>query len=188
MPRNRKETLTQNYRRLGLVARLKAPTGGVEKLLSSVTDNVAPPHPDFFPISKPQSAVHEARVERAADGSILRVIDNRKPNPLNDLLNDIESDSDAEDAAEPEHEEWGGIDDEIDESRPRVIQMLEKEARRPVEKRTRHTSDQEALWLSTLVEKHGNDTKAMARDLKLNTMQQTAADIAKRIKRWKAEK
>jgi len=37
------------------------------------------------------------------------------------------------------------------------------------------------------VARHGDDTRAMARDAKLNPMQQTAADIAKRIKKMQRE-
>ena len=34
MPRNQKETLSQNYRRLGLTARLNHATGGTEKTIA----------------------------------------------------------------------------------------------------------------------------------------------------------
>ena len=58
--------MSQNYRRLSLVARLKAPTGGVEKKLSATTTRAYPNDP--FAIAKIDNAVvSEARVERDAE-------------------------------------------------------------------------------------------------------------------------
>jgi nucleolar protein 16 len=37
-----------------------------------------------------------------------------------------------------------------------------------------------------LVAKHGDNLRAMARDKKLNPMQQTEADLGRRIKKWRA--
>ncbi|EFQ27961.1 ribosome biogenesis protein Nop16 [Colletotrichum graminicola] len=180
---NKKETLTQNYRRLGLTARLKAPTGGVEKRLSQLESSSSSAKPrDPLAIASAEEAVfEEARVERDADGKIVKIHygSDRRSNPLNDPLNALESD--AEDGGEEEEEEgWGGIDDE---SRPEVIRLLEKEAARPTVKKPRHMSQQEREWLERLVARHGDDVAAMARDRKLNPMQQTEGDIARRIKR-----
>jgi nucleolar protein 16 len=98
---------------------------------------------------------------------------------------------------EDDGQEWGGIDDDDDEEAgagrgakkarkgAKVVRQLEAEARRPVEKKVRHQSEREKEWLARLVERHGDDTAAMARDMKLNPMQQTEADIARRIKKWK---
>ncbi|KAK2004470.1 ribosome biogenesis protein Nop16 [Colletotrichum falcatum] len=184
---NKKETLTQNYRRLGLTARLKAPTGGVEKTLSQVESSVkaagAKPRDPFAIVSAEEAVFEEARVERDADGKIVKIHygSDRRSNPLNDPLNAL--DSDAEDGGEQEAGEeggWGGIDDE---SRPEVIRLLEKEAAQPTVKKLRHMSQQEREWLERLVARHGDDVAAMARDRKLNPMQQTQGDIARRIKR-----
>lgn len=67
------------------------------------------------------------------------------------------------------------------------MKQLEDEANRPVEKKPRTASSREAEWLQLLVDRHGDDTAAMARDRKLNPMQQTAADIARRIRKWKKD-
>ncbi|TDZ12911.1 Nucleolar protein 16 [Colletotrichum spinosum] len=183
---NKKETLTQNYRRLGLTARLRNPTGGVEKTLSQVATS-ALTRRDPFSIAPVEAAViDEARVERDENGKIVRIhySKTKRANPLRDPLNEIESDDDEEENDEDDgkEEEWGGIDDE---SRPQVIRMLEKEAAVPVVKKPRHMSQQEREWLERLVGRYGDDTAAMARDRKLNPMQQTAADIGRRIEKLK---
>ncbi|KAI8156777.1 Nucleolar protein 16 [Colletotrichum sp. SAR 10_70] len=181
---NKKETLTQNYRRLGLTARLRNPTGGVEKTLSQVERlKSAKPAPSPFDIAPmEQAVVDEARVERDENGKIVRIHYSKssRANPLNDPLNDIEADSDDEEEEE-ETEEWGGIDDE---SRPEVIRLLEKEASRGELKKPRHMSQQEKEWLERLIAKHGDNAEAMARDRKLNPMQQTSADIARRLRKF----
>ncbi|WYZ38834.1 hypothetical protein EsH8_III_000748 [Colletotrichum jinshuiense] len=181
---NKKETLTQNYRRLGLTARLKNPTGGVEKTLSEVgAAKPARQVRDPFAIASTEQAVfEEARVERDENGKIIKIhyAGSKRNNPLNDPLNALDSDEeDEEDEDEEEGEGWGGIDDE---SRPEVIRMLEKQAALPTVKKPRHMSQQEREWLERLIAKHGDDTAAMTRDRKLNPMQQTQGDIARRIK------
>ncbi|KAL7937152.1 ribosome biogenesis protein Nop16 [Trichoderma chlorosporum] len=181
---DKKETLAQNYRRLGLLARLKTPTGGTEKKLSSGSSDavVDASRTDPFAIAATEKSVlSEAKVERDEQGNIVRII-GRKPNPLNDPLNEIESDE--EDGGD-DHEEWGGINDD-GVGTTDVVKSLIEEARNPVAPKARYLSERETEWLERLVAKYGDDTRAMARDPKLNPMQQTAADIAKRLKKLKA--
>ncbi|KAI1466483.1 ribosome biogenesis protein Nop16 [Daldinia caldariorum] len=190
---NKKETTTQNYRRLGLVSRLKAPTGGVEpNLASQKLQGRATKPVDPFAISRPTGAiVSEVRVERDENGKIVRVLGGskrKKDNPLNDPLNDLDSDEDDEDEDEDEDEEveeWGGIEDAGGDNN-KVVAQLEEEANRPVNKKPRTMTKREIEWLQSLVDKYGDDTKAMSRDRKLNPMQQTEADIARRIKKWRS--
>ncbi|KAI1215014.1 ribosome biogenesis protein Nop16 [Annulohypoxylon truncatum] len=177
---NKKETASQNYRRLGLVSRLKAPTGGVEP--SAKSQSTKPVDP--FAISQPTGAViSEVRVERDEKGRIVRVLDGSKSkdNPLNDPLNDLDSDDDMDD--EEAAEEWEGIDEAEDGTG--IFPELETQANQPIAKKAKTQSKREVEWLQRLVEKYGDDTKAMARDRKLNPMQQTEADIARRIKKLK---
>lgn len=184
--RNKKETTTQNYRRLGLVGRLKAPTGGVEPSERSQNLQGRSTKPvDPFAISRPKHAVvTEARVERDENGKIIRVLDGKPENnnPLNDPLNDLDSDEEEYEDME-EAEEWDGIEEDMEGSG--IVPQLETEANRPTVKKKKTQSSREKEWLQRLVEKHGDDTKAMARDRKLNPMQQTEADISRRIKKWK---
>ncbi|EGR49283.1 uncharacterized protein TRIREDRAFT_60591 [Trichoderma reesei QM6a] len=191
---DKNETLAQNYRRLGLLARLKTPTGGTEKKLSSEqssSSSSAPlatttSKPDPFAIATAEKAIlSEAKVERDAAGNIVRVL-GRKANPLNDPLNELDSSSEQEDDGD-DGEEWGGINDD-GVGTTEVVKSLIEEAKNPAPPKVRYLSERETEWLESLVAKYGDDTRAMARDMKLNPMQQTAADIAKRLKKLKAQK
>lgn len=138
-----------------------------------------------------RAAIGEARVERDANGKIIKVQylgadglpEKRKSNPLNDPLVEIESDSDSEDNGEGDEDGWGGLDDA---DKTEVVRLLEEEASRPIDKKPRHQSQQEREWVERLVARHGEDTASMARDRKLNPMQQTQSDIARRVSKWKA--
>lgn len=212
--RNWDKTLTtsQNYKRLGLVGRLNAPTGGVEKDLAALragNKHAAGPSSakDPFAIAAtgPEGVVGEVRVERDENGRIVRILGrgDGRSNPLNDPLNHLDTDSEAEeDEFADDGETWGGIEEggkkkkksdkkgkkeDGPDTRTEVVRLLEEEANRPREKRVRNQSDREREWLASLVERHGDDVRAMARDRKLNPMQQTEADIAKRLRKFNGE-
>jgi len=93
-----------------------------------------------------------------------------------------------EDEDEEGAEEWGGIDaGEEEEGEPtEVVRSLLEASQNPAPKTPRHQSGGEREWLERLVARHGDDVRAMARDRRLNPMQQTAADIARRIKKMGA--
>ncbi|KAI1867879.1 uncharacterized protein JN550_006686 [Neoarthrinium moseri] len=187
---DKNETTTQNYRRLGLVQRLKAPTGGAAPDLQAIKNKTgagAKKPADAFAID-PAGAVgviSEVKVERDADGKIVRVLSGGKgkPNPLNDPLNDLDTDSEAEEEFADDGETWGGLED----TRTEVVKQLEAEANRPREKKVRTLSQREQEWLESLVARHGDDARAMARDRKLNPMQQTEADITRRLRKLRGE-
>jgi nucleolar protein 16 len=52
-------------------------------------------------------------------------------------------------------------------------------------RRPRQQSKREEEWIARLAEKYGDDTRAMARDIKLNPMQQSEGDLVRRLKKWK---
>lgn len=120
-----------------------------------------------------RAAVRSVKVERDANGNITRVL--HKANPLNDPLADLESDDDEE---TPTAEEEGTGNGEI-----RVVDLLEQEARAPTESHKRHQSAREREWIELLIARHGVDGfAAMARDMKLNPMQQTVGEIKRKLK------
>ncbi|KAM5475541.1 Nucleolar protein 16 [Microsporum audouinii] len=199
---DKKLTLTQNYRRLGLTSRLNAPTGGIEKKISkegNETTQSGLNEPFRVPQQKRSKKLQpgEVRVERDPEtGKILRVIsgDNeedqtieiagrkrRRDNPLNDPLEDLPEDS------EMALDGPRGTSSSLD-----VVAELEKQAAAQEEqlknKKPRHQSKREEEWLEALVQKYGDDTAQMARDKKLNPMQQTEADIARRLRKMKTSK
>ncbi|TQS35417.1 hypothetical protein Golomagni_04164 [Golovinomyces magnicellulatus] len=178
------QTLSQNYKRLGLTSRLNSTTGGVEKIrqgdqsLSSTANKLSITNsiPKFIEPS-------EARLERdAVSGKVLRVIhEKQKLNPLNDLIS-----SDSEDEKMGTHGEIFEGFTRKSCSKNEVIRKLEELASSGAVKKERKLSDREKLWIEKLVKKYGNDFGKMARDLKMNPMQQTPADIQRRVEKWKA--
>jgi nucleolar protein 16 len=187
-PRNSKETLTQNYRRLGLTSRLNHSAGGSEKIpsleLSSLSHQDASNNPDSLRMPGPAPKTLtplDARVERdPVTGRILRVLDDPtaplKSNPLNDPLNDLENSD----------EEWSGFA-HVASGTPAstsVIEQLEAVAASGERKAPRKQSSREEEWVQRLMERHGDNYAAMFRDRKLNPMQQSEGDIRKRVKKW----
>lgn len=185
--RDRKLTLSQNYKRLGLSSRLNSSSGGTEKKIPKAGEDVEPPTRDSLAIAGPRArakvTTQEIQVERDPEtGKILRVIHPETEsnfNPLNDLLNepmDVEPE-------EPARRTQMQND---------IISQLEAQAAHEEEmllnKRPRHQSSREEEWITRLVEKHGDDVRAMVRDKKLNPMQQTEGDIGRRLKKWKASR
>lgn len=190
--RNKKETLSQNYRRLGLAVKLGKATGGVEKHASNVgpasasttTASAAQDPLAVTPASGYRGAFTSVKVERDADGNIVRVL--RKDNPLNDPLNDLDSEDDDEENQEgSQNEDEGEPSAAVTRGKPRVVDLLEEQASAPTEKYVRHQSSREREWVERLIAKHGDNTAAMAKDFKLNPMQQTEADIKKRLRAYK---
>ncbi|KAK7541280.1 nucleolar protein 16 [Phyllosticta citribraziliensis] len=194
---NQNETLTQNYRRLGLSTKLNRVTGGTER--TAKTDN-----PGTAPLAlNPKAAAaapetQEARIERDPETGEVRIVDDgsnkARANPLNDPLNDLDPD---------DEEEWHGISEQhsLPQKTKRdgnsaaassghngntVIAQLEAVAASGERKAPRKQSEREQEWVARLVAKYGDDYARMSRDAKLNPMQQSEGDIKRRVARWKA--
>jgi nucleolar protein 16 len=181
------QTLRQNYQRLGLTVRLNAVSGGREPLSRSISKS-APAATKRDPLNVENVKLATtitpgtARVERGPDGRILRVIhaeekeeQRGRMNPLGDPLNEIEDEEmDEENAGNGEDETGivGLLRDQVKEA-----EMGEKKKRKP--------SKREGDWIEALIEKWGEDYKAMSRDRRLNERQQTEGEIRRRVKLWK---
>ncbi len=192
--RNSRETVSQNYRRLGLTVKLNHATGGTEKLpfTENSSNAPAPGRPNRSSLAAraalPSTAsLSEVRVERdPTTGAIRQIIDQQpaKPNPLGDPLNDI-VDSDAE--------SWDGFDNQPiadsgankRSSKSSVVAQLIEQAAGGVRKPPRRQSEHEKAWLAALAAKHGDNYGAMFRDMKMNVMQLSEGDIKRRIRRWR---
>ncbi|KAL9580591.1 MAG: hypothetical protein Q9212_004402 [Teloschistes hypoglaucus] len=198
---NRKETLSQNYRRLGLVSKLNSRAGGVEvktsSLSSSFDANKTAGEDDGLVIRNvdPTTLVPgTVRIERDPDtGAIVRVIGNGDAakdgvrrwggRELVDLLGDEDvvdegvgqHDLPASQAISSSSSAEGGI----------VPELLRQAEGDWVRKRPRKQSRREEEWVEALVGRYGDDVRGMARDRKLNPMQQSEGDIGRRVKAWK---
>lgn len=198
------QTLAQNYRRLGLTARLNKCTGGVEKtgkdidrLREEEENGGGGKKEDGLRISggsrkgAEKMEVEEARIERDGEtGRILRVLDRpedySRPNPLRDLLNEMDSGS--EGVRDEEMFDQHGRDFQHPDShaaKTAVVKKLEQEAQRPEKKYTRKQSEGERAFIEALVKKYGDDYGRMARDMKINYMQRSAGDLKRRVKKWR---
>jgi len=71
-----------------------------------------------------------------------------------------------------------------DEPPHSLITQLTAAAAIPGAKKPRKQSEREADWCQALVEKHGRDYGAMARDTKLNIMQQSVGDLKRRVDKY----
>ncbi len=197
---DKSQTLSQNYRRLGLASKLNKHTGGVEKKAADLEREAEEDadeagfrrrKDDALSIAsskRPEKLdLGEAKIERdPVTGNILRVVggEEARPNPLNDPLNEVDSDSDAEDISWATLANQGGKGGM--RGRPTgVVEDLESLSSKPAAKYKRKQTDAEKEFIVALVKKYGEDYRAMARDIKVNYMQRSESDLKKRVKVWR---
>ena len=191
---DKSQTLTQNYRRLGLTRRLNKSTGGVEKKVSDIEAGGA--RGDGLNLSSKGSGkqmleIREAKIERDPEtGRIVRVFEGSggRGNPLGDPLNGFISDSEDE-AAEAAFDEHGTNvhPDNTTQPKTAVVGQLQREARRPAAKYKRRQPEGERVFVEALVRKYGDDYGRMARDMEINYMQRSEGDLKRRVKRWREQ-
>jgi nucleolar protein 16 len=184
---NPKETLAQNYRRLGLRAKLNGVAGGQERDFAAGNvqarekdeKTVRDPlfianggHVGALATKKEAPGANEARIERDADGNVVRIVYGKTR---------------AYDDSDDDEEFSGFADSAADENKTEVVKELERLASLPVVSTPRVQSTREQDWISDLVAKYGDDFDAMVRDRKLNVFQQTAGDLRRRVKKWKKD-
>lgn len=189
---DKSETLAQNYKRLGLTRRLNKNTGGTEKKVSDVGTEDIGDELEIGGVGKTkQLDVGEVKVQRdPVTGRILHVLDKTsvKPNPLNDPLNELDSESSTSDA-EPSFDQHGHSKAGAIRTEPQtaVVAELERQAARPEKKYKRRMPEGERAFVAELVAKYGDDFEAMGRDMEINYMQRSAGDLKRRVKRWKEQ-
>ncbi|KAI4206471.1 MAG: hypothetical protein LQ348_000971 [Seirophora lacunosa] len=204
------QTLSQNYRRLGLVSKLNARPGGVEKFASSSSSlhpaSATTGKKDALAIANknPTALVpRTARIERDPEtGAIVRVLrddddddDNggekgrREWNGrvLRDVLDEggEEDERNAAGRAGQQHDLPGLVVDGGGGGNGVVPEMVMQAAMGGGRKRPRKQSKREEEWVEQLVARYGDDVGKMARDRKMNPMQQSEGDIARRVRMWK---
>ncbi|QLL33995.1 hypothetical protein HG536_0F03200 [Torulaspora globosa] len=179
-------TLSQNYKRLGLRAKLQTPAGGQEVDLSK--ENRKKPLiklADEYDSEEESGSVAdinleevnsegeyledripegEARIQRDKNGEVIKVVYGKKK-------------ADSEALSDPSSAK--------SETTSEVVKELESFASRPLQKKDRTQSKREEEWLERLYNKHGNDYKKMFFDKKLNIYQQSEGDLKRRIIKWK---
>jgi nucleolar protein 16 len=184
--RDSKETLMQNYRRLGLAAKLNHSTGGTEKSAATVGNELEDEYADDPLAINSRTATittaPEVQIERdPKTGAILRVIEAENANPLNDPLNDL-SDSEVPAFNALGHVPKPSARKSVNTA---VTRQLEELAESGVKRPPRTQSKREEDWVETLVDKYGDDYGKMFRDRKLNVWQQSEGDIKRRVKKWR---
>ncbi|KAL9007454.1 MAG: hypothetical protein Q9180_009651, partial [Flavoplaca navasiana] len=78
----------------------------------------------------------------------------------------------------------GGVTSSANKGGKVVSQLARIASMEGEKKRPRKQSRREEEWVESLVEKYGDDVGKMVRDRKLNPMQQSHGDIARRVRIW----
>lgn len=161
-----KLTLQQNYKKLGLKAKLGSQAGGTEKIITK--DGIQNDDEKETEKSKaPINSMQEGRIIRDDEGNVIGVEVNEK-----------------KEFDDEEEEEWTGFQDQGEEEKTEVVRQLEEAAKNGYSK-PHVQSEREMDWAERLINKHGDDFEAMFWDKKLNIYQQSVGDIKRRVYKWK---
>ncbi|CAB4256390.1 similar to Saccharomyces cerevisiae YER002W NOP16 Constituent of 66S pre-ribosomal particles, involved in 60S ribosomal subunit biogenesis [Maudiozyma barnettii] len=189
-------TMKQNYKNLGLRAKLQAPSGGQEVDYSEIKEKVPVSSTvedgsdeddeldendseDEQDINNDESEEGfdenkipegEARIQRDSEGNVVKVVYGK--------LKKFDIDEDVEVLRKQ-------VAEEEEESKTDVVRELERYAARPEVTDVRIQSEREEAWLERLYKKYGDNYKKMFFDKKLNIYQQSVGDIKKRMNIWK---
>ncbi|PHZ16619.1 uncharacterized protein RHIMIDRAFT_247117 [Rhizopus microsporus ATCC 52813] len=160
-------TLKQNYAKLGLLPSLNGQTGGTEKNMpdqpQQTEEASIPKELTEEEIEKIKKSLRpgEGLIQRDDEGNVIRVI-----------VGEAKS-----------HDEI--LDEEVPpvEAKTDIVRQLEEQAANAFH-REKHQSDFETDWIKKLIDKHGDDYKAMFWDKELNIYQHTAAQLKKKCQKY----
>ncbi|EGV59956.1 Nucleolar protein 16 [Yamadazyma tenuis] len=158
-------TLQQNYKKLGLRAKLGHIAGGVDRPLQKYSDG---PKDDPATV-KPEDVEQTEDPAQIPEGEA-RII--RDPD-TNEVIKVI-------------YGTMKGNSTQNQKEDSEVVQELQKTALKNASiVKERVQSERESDWLTSLYEKYGDDYEKMKWDKKLNIYQQSAGDLKRRIIKWK---
>ena len=163
-------TLKQNYKRLGLTARLGTSAGGDEQKVETLSQIKAKKSKKTQKV-KPEDIEHTEDPAKIPEGEA-RLIRDPETNEVVKVI-----------YGTMKVEESESEDEEVTHN---VIEKLQEYAEKHSQiKQERTPSERENDWLKSLYEKHGDDYEKMKWDKKLNINQQSAGDLRRRILKWK---
>ncbi|RLV87246.1 Nucleolar protein 16 [Meyerozyma sp. JA9] len=156
-------TLQQNYKRLGLRAKLGTMAGGQERPVIKASEKQEEHH---VPVSEIENTTDPSKIPEGE----ARLIRDPETNEVTQVI-------------------YGTMKAKSTEDTPEVstvVKQLEETAKKNAKiKKERKPSEQESQWLQQLYEKYGDDYEKMKWDKKLNVYQQSAGDLRRRITQWK---
>ncbi|KAI9725641.1 MAG: Nucleolar protein 16 [Chrysothrix sp. TS-e1954] len=218
---DRKQTLSQNYARLGLTARLERARGGVDH-------NARKRERDSAEESEEENTgVGEVEVVRDEKGRIVRVLSSgqggqsvddgmveeagiRRPRTTAELrfrpLNSSDQNKEMDDFgsemvvslpnphAPSGHLGTVALDSAAIQQTGEEDGVIGQLARRALYAQKQHSSRSrrkqshaERRWCADLIARHGQDYRAMSRDVELNIMQQSEGDVQRRVETYLKE-
>lgn len=159
-------TLQQNYKKLGLRAKLGSLAGGQEQKVETLSEIRA---------KKSTANITPSDIEETEDPAKIpegeaRLIRDPETNEVVKVIYGTMK------VGQPEGTE----------TTSEVVKQLEEYAKKNSQnRRERKVSEREAEWCKSLYEKYGDDYEKMKWDKKLNIYQQSAGDLRRRITKWK---
>ncbi|KAI8997578.1 ribosome biogenesis protein Nop16 [Pilobolus umbonatus] len=168
---NKKLTVRQNYEKLGLLTVLNGDSGGKEKLYSDKDKKAAENGEEQEELKelteedveklKKTLAPGEGLIQRDDEGNVIRVIVGE----------------------EKSHDEILEQEFPVVEAKTDVVKALESQAANG-SVHVKVPSEFEKHWVQKLIDKHGDDYKAMFWDKELNVYQQTANQLKKKCQMY----
>lgn len=161
-------TLAQNYKNLGLVAKLGTRAGGTERHAETVTEYRAKrdalENTDDTPI--------DSNDPKDIPQGQAKIIRNPETNEVEQIIYGTKT---TEEESHP-----------VSETATVVLGKLQEQGMRAAAHKTDRTQlAREQEWLHALYSKYGEDYEKMMWDRKLNVFQQSAGDLKRRIIKWK---